>query len=147
MSLQNYYNQVAKHIKEHKYSVTGVIGEHPFLYTIGFHLQGKPELILLNAPMQAGHWLINQIGTKLLSGELDNIKTAEDVQVDVGGGKFPVYLHTVDDLTRVQSFWTIQAGEFLGTNEYSVLQILVPDANGVSPRADDCNPLYKVPIL
>jgi len=62
------------------------------------------------------------------------------------GGKFPVKIVTADQ--RAQRDYTIQAGQFLGTEDYVVQQALIPDRNGRFPDEPECQPPYStIPVL
>jgi hypothetical protein len=66
--------------------------------------------------------------------------------VDVGG-KMPIKIIRADDRARTE--YTIQAGEHLGTQRYTVLQVLIPDPrNGCFPGDPGCaSPYANVPVL
>ena len=114
--------------------VGGEADSPPFAYTIGNWLRGLPELLIIGTIKGA---LLNNLSQKLIErgaafeeGELVNL-----------GGKFPVKIVTADQ--RAQRDYTIQAGQYHGTEDYPVQQVLACDRSGHFPDDPACQPPYS----
>jgi hypothetical protein len=114
--------------------------ETPFTYTIGNHLAGRPELIVFGMdPRQAGE-VLN------LASELPPIAEAEDGAIVSLGGVFG--LKVVRCGSWAKESFSIQATRYLGTSDYELVQLLVPDPFGRFPGDPGCEPVYDAqPIL
>lgn len=112
----------------------------PFVYTIGNALKGLPELIVVGAfDAQIVGAILNHVGEDMRkSGE----RLPEVVDI---GGKFPIRTRTASDEAR--ALWTIQAGQYLGREDYEVQQLLLCDPEGVYPGEEGIQPGYAVPLI
>jgi hypothetical protein len=136
----NFFANIAADIDRDKRSIVGVADSPPFAYTIGNQARGLPELLIFCSPAAAG--LLNILsdlmierGSAFADGELVNL-----------GGKFPVKVVCAD--ARAQDEFTIQAGQYFGTEDYDVQQVLAPDRSGRFPDEPHCAPPYgEVPLL
>jgi hypothetical protein len=62
------------------------------------------------------------------------------------GGKFPPKI--IDASSFVKQFYTIQAGQFYGTEDYSVQQVVFSDKSGKYPGDPDCEePYASIPVF
>ena len=110
-----------------------------FAYTIGNWLAKLPELLVIGT---TDGGFLNNLSQKLIArgAAFDN---GEIVSL---GGKFPVKIITADE--RAQRDYTIQAGQYLGTEDYLVQQVLISDRDGRFPDQPECQPPYSaIPVL
>ena len=115
----------------------------PFVYTIGNHEWGLPELLLIGSNEDWAADLLNALGKKQRTrrsafqhGEL----------VDLGG-TFPV--RVIDTSAVGREEYAVQAGVYYGTDEFKVSQVLLCDRAGRFPDDPACDPFYRSrqPIL
>lgn len=64
--------------------------------------------------------------------------------VNLGGA---MSLMAWDTQPEAKIRFTIQAGEYFGTDEYTVQQLVLPDPEGHFPDDAKCNKNYVVPVL
>ena len=108
----------------------------PFAYTIGNALKGLPELLIIGTIKGE---LLNDLSEKML----DRGDAFDDGELVSLGGKFPVKIITADD-GRAQRDFTIQAGQYLGREDYAVQQVLVCDRSGHYPDDPQCQAPYSL---
>jgi len=65
-------------------------------------------------------------------------------KVDLGG-KFPLMILDAGEEARQK--YTIQVGQFIGSDGYKVQQVVAPDPNGRFPDDPLCLPNYRVRLL
>lgn len=113
----------------------------PFVYSIGNHEKGLPELLLIggfHGPYVTVVNLIGSImrdrGTKFTNGEIVDFKA-----------KYPVKLIDASELAKTE--YTVQAGQYYETEDYDVMQILLADPMGVFPDDPACAEAFRVPVL
>lgn len=125
---------------QHLFGVFGGPDGQRFVYTIGNANHGLPELIALgDFQMEQAGLILNALGRKMRDA-------GKPLEGDVSlGGKYPVRIHPASD--DVKSDFTVQAGQYLGHQNYSVLQVLFCDPNGVYPGEPGIDPEYNVPLL
>ena len=114
----------------------------PFFYSIGNHLKGLPELLLIGPwKPDLGMQALNLLSTQMLErkGPFGNGE-----QVNIGGDfDFQVWDTTV--ISKLQ--YTLQATEFFGHQEYTVQQVVIPDPHGRYPGDKRVHKRYRVPVL
>lgn len=118
--------------------------EYCFAYTIGNKERGLPDLLVI-APKGAG-W--HPVYPEILSilGMIQAKKGSpftEGEFVDFTA-KFPAFIIHADH-PSTKSEYTVQAGQYYRTEDYKVLQVLLPDHNGIYPTDKRCEEV--VPIL
>jgi hypothetical protein len=109
----------------------------PFMYTIGNHEKGLPELLIVGkfvSPPVAG--LLNYLGAKMRADGGLPIGL-----VDVGA-KCPIKIAPATNV-HVGDDYTIQVGQYYGTEDYQVLQVIAPDPQGRFPGDPGCMPPYS----
>jgi hypothetical protein len=147
--LERYHEKVAENISRHGRHLVGVFpneGEpdplnNAFQYTIGNHLKGLPELLLIG--LYDNTFILNRLssimierGRKFTDGEL----------VSLGeGAKYSLLV--VDAADSVKDRYTIQAGQHLGTEEYQVMQVVMPDKSGRFPGQRGASAPYSKVIV
>jgi hypothetical protein len=137
--LRKMHEDVDRDIQQHGRSIMGVGDDPPFAYTIGNWKVGLPELLVIGT-REAGflnnlsEQMLNR-GTAFANGELVSL-----------GGRFPLKVIVANKTARDQ--YTIQAGQHFGTEDYALLQLLIPDRNGVFPDEPGCmQPHSRMPVL
>jgi hypothetical protein len=148
MRRDDFYRNIAADIERCKRSVLGVApcaddpdDTLPFSYTIGNQLRGLPELLIV-CPLEAGLGALNILSDLMI----ERGRAFDDGELVGIGGKLPVKVICADQ--RARDEFTVQAGQFFGTEDYDVQQVLAPDRSGRFPGEPDCDPPYRdVPVL
>lgn len=110
----------------------------PFIYTIGNHEKGLPELLCVGAfPSGLVGQLLNDFGKQMRDGKI----TATEGMIDIGYS-YPVKARWASDTAK--SHFTIQAGQFHGTEDYRVLQLMLCDAEGKYPGDEGVHEAFDV---
>jgi hypothetical protein len=119
----------------------------PFAYTIGNsrgRFRGKPDELpelLVIGTTDAG--FLNNLTQMMIEAEQ---AFADGQVVLIPGARLPVKVIRANDSARTE--YTIQAAEHFGHNDFQVMQVLMPDLDGVFPDDANCKPPYnKVPVL
>lgn len=116
--------------------------EHAFMYTIGNHQHGLPELLLIGPTGAQFIDLLNYLGE--IQRKLGRPFGHEEL-VELGA-KFPVRI--VDAGKEGREKYAVQIGVFYGTDEFEVRQVLLCDQHGRWPDDPDCDkPYCDAPIL
>jgi hypothetical protein len=144
--LTEFHRRTAAHIEREGRSIVGVFpveGEEgdglAFSYTIGNHLKGLPELLVIGT---AQGFFLNTLSHLMIAAG-HGFKDGETVRTS--GGK-EVKLIRANAFAREE--YTIQAGEHFGHDEYEVMQVLIPDKEGRFPGDEGCEkPYASVPVL
>jgi hypothetical protein len=119
-----------------------------FAYTIGNHLHRiarfrpcpLPELLVIGT--YQGSFL--NLLSRLMIGRSAAFEDGEQVQML--GGRYPVRIIRANGTARTD--YAIQAGRYFGTEEFEVMQVLMPDLDGVFPGEPGCqSPFRDVPVL
>lgn len=114
----------------------------PFVYTVGNHEHGLPELLLIGTAETWAVDLINELGERQRAR---GVGFLHDELVGLGG-TFPVKLVEVGSIARED--YTIQVGCYYATEDYSVRQVLLCDRAGHFPGDPECAPPFRwQPIL
>lgn len=137
--LTTLHAQTRSNIDQHGQSVVAVFGGQPFAYTIGNAEKGLPELLLVGRySPEFACTVLNGIGAAMRA-------RGWPLEEHSFGGKFPVKLRPAGPDARTE--YTIQAGQFLDTEDYGVLQVLIPDPAGHYPGEPECETGYAVPLI
>jgi hypothetical protein len=119
---------------EHEHAV-------PFCYTVGLIKHGFPEMIVFALDVRDGHRILDHLAN-MMRRNLTAFVHGQRISL---GGKFPL-LAIETDLPEVWSQYVTMPRRVFGRRDYSVVQLLVPDANGLYPP--HCgSPYDKAPIL
>jgi hypothetical protein len=112
-----------------------------FSYTVGNSAHKLPEFLIIGYGGDRAAGLLHRLSDILIErarpffcGERVNL-----------GGKFPVMILDAGEEARQK--YTIQAGGFIGSDDYKVQQVVAPDPNGRFPDDPLCLPGYSVPLL
>lgn len=123
---------------------------HHFAYSIGLSKKfEKPEILVVGLPPNLGHQLINnavEVMKKQPGGTLVPGQRYKDV---IGNDLDVIFIECYEE---VKDKYTIQAGEFYGHQNYSVLQMVWPDKHNkfqqidadVSPQMDELQPIEGI---
>nr|WP_250808464.1 DUF4262 domain-containing protein [Neorhizobium tomejilense] len=125
------YSQQVREIAPH--------GRQPkFFYTIGNASHGLPELLLIgNASTQIGYMIMEIFGGMMR----ERGRALPEGLIDINW-TFPFKIRKAGLLARLR--YTVQAGEFIGSDDYEVLQIMFCDKAGRYPDEKGCE--LKVPM-
>jgi hypothetical protein len=139
--LRWYWQQIYDNIERQGQSLVSVFddqesadsGEPPFVYTIGNHERGLPELLLVGA--EAGE-ILNPLGYMMREQRRAPFRHGELVSL---GGKFPV---KIIDTTPEAKHFAAHVGIYYGTDDYRVQQVLLCDQQGRFPGEPGCAEPY-----
>ena len=144
-NIDEFQFQIASNIAMHGRQIIGVIPEPRktgFSYTIGNHIKGLPELLIIG---NFNPHMMGQALNKLSEMLIERGKPFDNgSSVSLGGA---MSLMAWDTQPEAKTRFTIQASEYFGTDEYTVQQLVLPDPDGHFPDDPKCNKDYKVPIL
>jgi uncharacterized protein DUF4262 len=114
----------------------------PFMYTIGNHEHGLPELLIVDTDLDTFAGVLNRLG-KIQRDRKTAFTDEERVSI---GGKFPLRIVDAGDIGRTQ--YATFVGLYYGTREYEVRQVLSPDTQGRWPDTPGCAlPYASQPVL
>jgi len=138
-------DRITADIKRFGRSIIGVGAgddQPPFAYTIGNGVQWPPlpELLVIG------------FAKSMFLNDLSRLMIARAAAFDDGelvrlvGSKVPVKVIRASDTAK--SDFTIGAGRYYGHERYDVMQVLIPDFDGVFPGEPGCqSPFDRVPVL
>lgn len=114
----------------------------PFMYTIGNHEHGLPELLIVGTDSEAIADILNRLG-KFQRGR--RIGFADEERISIGG-KFPVRIVDAGEVGRSQ--YAAFVGMYYDTQDYEVRQVILPDLQGRWPDTPGCDlPYVRQPVL
>jgi len=117
-------------------------GPQPFMYTIGNHHFGLPELLIVDTDLAAFADVLNRLG-KIQRDRGSAL--ADEERVDIGG-RFPLRIVDAGEIGRTG--YATFVGIYYGTRDYEVRQVLLPDTNGRWPDTPGCDlPYARQPVL
>jgi len=117
-------------------------GARPFMYTIGNHAHGLPELLIVDTGLEAFAGVLNRLG-KIQRDRKTAFSDEERVSI---GGKFPLRIVDAGEIGRTE--YASFVGLYYGTREYEVRQVLLPDTLGRCPDTPGCDlPYARQPVL
>lgn len=108
----------------------------PFAYSIGLSLSYGHEILVEGLPPELSHYLINEVAQALPKRgiPLSHSCVVKGLLQD----NMPIALVEADS-PSIQSTRTIQVSETIAVDDYSVLQIIIPDPQGVFPWESEHN--------
>ena len=141
-AIQRLHEQIAAHIVDFGQSLVAVDeGDERFLYTVGNHAAGLPELLLVGVNPSSFFRVLNHLGQM----QRDLGRGFEDGELVEMGGRFPVKASHCGRVGAER--YAIQAEVHCG-EEVSVVQILIPDTQGRFPGEEGCDePYASQPVL
>jgi hypothetical protein len=142
MSKDDFYRNIQDKISQYGQQLIGIFDSNPpFIYTIGNHEHGLPELLNVGLDPQVVGSALNALGRKMRE---DAKPLSGDVNI---GGQFSVRIIEATN-KMVKDKYTIQVGHYYRTHNYRVLQIIIPDPNGYWPTDPRCaRPYTEQPLL
>jgi Domain of unknown function (DUF4262) len=140
-----FYKNIAATIKRTNRQIIGVMPEKKlvgFAYTIGNHLKGVPELLILgNFETEAWQSILNHLSDQMIDLKAQFL---DGMIVDIGG-KYGLQVWDTTMIAKLE--YTRQATEFYQHSDYAVQQVVVPDPKGRYPADKGCHRRYRVPLL
>ncbi len=141
---EDFHAGTVAHIEKHGRSIIGVFAcaddDIPFSYTIGNHLKGLPELLVIGSSRAP---YLNDF-SRLMIARGGPFANGEVVALPML--TLPMKFIVAD--TRAHENYTVQAGEYLGHQNYDVLQVLISDREGRFPDQPGCQPPWSTfPVL
>lgn len=124
---------------QHLFAIFGDGDAPGFIYTIGNANHALPELLLIGdfSPQSVAP-ILDVVGRRMReTGQFP----LEELDV---GATYPVRTRLAGE--RAKSEYTLQVGEYLGHEEYAVVQLLLADPAGRYPGEQGCDPRYDVPL-
>jgi hypothetical protein len=114
----------------------------PFMYTLGNHERGLPELLIVGTTEKVFVDVLNRLG-KIQRDRSEALTDGEIVSV---GGKYPLRVVDAGEVGRTQ--YATFVGIYYETDIYEVRQVLLPDTQGRWPDTPGCDAPYRdQPIL
>src|SRR4029077_14862717 len=92
--------------------------DQPFAYTIGNHLKGLPELLVIGGRRDEVVGLLNGLSEMMIKADM----AFKDGQVVRIPGGFPFKLIRGGNIARTE--YAVQAGEHFGHDDYTIMQVL-----------------------
>jgi hypothetical protein len=142
---ENIHRQIARHgqcVQIVHLTEDDPPGVQPFMYSIGNHEQGLPELLIVGTAEKIFADVLNRLG-KL---QRDRSKALLDEELVSVGGKCPLRVVDAGEVGRTQ--YATFVGVYYETTNYEVRQILLPDIQGRWPDTPGCDAPYRnQPIL
>jgi Domain of unknown function (DUF4262) len=142
-------DQIAAHIEQSGQAVQVVYltaddppGSQPFMYTVGNHERGLPELLIVGTsdPMFAD--VLNRLGNI----QRDRGTGFADEELVSVGGQFPLRIVDAGEIGRRE--YATFVGIYCDTDLFEVRQVLLPDTHGRWPDSPECDaPYCNQPIL
>ena len=140
---------IAGHIRDfgqHLISVHSLVGDplgfQPFIYTIGNHGVGLPELLLVGVTSDTRSRILNILG-EMQRWRGNPFLHGENVDFTA---KYPALICDAGQTGRDE--YAVQAGVYYRTENFEVRQVLPCDQDGRYPGDPGCLPPYSAqPIL
>ena len=143
-----FYANIGKVIKSHGRCLQGVFGgdgQWSFSYTIGNQIHDLPELLLIGS--HQGTYL-NELSNRMIDrgAPFANGEIIETYICEETGKNYRVQIFNA--APEAKSEYTIQAGQFFGTENYRVQQVVLSDNDGRLPGEIGCDSkVASIPIL
>jgi hypothetical protein len=114
----------------------------PFIYTIGLHLKGLPELLVIGGIGPSLHSVVNESASRMVAGGA----FTHGQRIGFGGEHSLVAVHC--DSPDAWDEYTIQAASYYGHRDYKVIQLVLCDQQGRYPWDSGCaDPYARQPVL
>lgn len=133
--------EVRENIEKHGQHLFGIGGdgsEPGFAYTVGNAGRGLPELLIIG---DFSFQLMGRILNELRAKMREEGKPFEEGFLDIGW-TYPFKIRKASG--DVNERFTIQAGQYLGHENYTVLQVMICDRDGCYPGDEGCDPDFDV---
>jgi len=128
---------IQNHVDNGRWAIVGVSGEnHTFAYTIGLHHKNLPELIMVGLNSTMAMHILNHCGYMMTNGNKFKHGT-----VITELANLPTTIITVhEELKRKRA---VQAYNHYGHWDFDLMQLVMPDANGLFPWDEGYDPRMK----
>lgn len=113
----------------------------PFIYTIGNHERGLPELLLIGDVKSPSPEIVNALSEV----QRERGRAFDHNELVDYGARLPARLVDAGRLGREE--YAIQVGVFYGIEDFQVRQIVFSDAQGRFPEHPDCDAKYKSQLV
>jgi len=136
----NLKSVITENVMRHKRHLMHIMcGDGSFAYSIGNHTRNLPELLVL------GNWPfdITAATLNLLSEKFE----AEGEQLGVIDIGFTMPVKVREASAKAKEDYTFQATYWLNSQDYRVLQVMLPDKNGKYPDEEGCLTPFNVRIV
>ena|ERR1700722_10828582 len=141
-----FYLKIGETIKEHSRQIIGVGSEDKkpgFYYTIGNHLQGAPEFLMIgNFDLTFGSMIMNMISDAAV---MQKAPFEDGRKYKLHPEGHPVIIYDATVVAKLE--YTRQATEYYQHGDYLVQQVVLPDPKGRYPGEKNCQRKYRVPVL
>lgn len=129
---------ITENIQRHKRHLAWHMCTDPnFSFSIGNHIRGLPELIMLgNLPADIIMMTLNLVSEK------QEAEGAKEGVLDIGF-TLPVKVRFANNPFDLMT----EAIEWLGTKDFRVMQVLIPDKQGKYADEEGCEAPYNVRLL
>lgn len=111
----------------------------PFVYTIGNHERGFPELLIVGHADDDHMWILNFLGDL----QRNRGKAFQHGELVSLGGTLPVKLMDAGQVGREE--YAVQTGVYYRTEDFGVMQVLLCDPAGRYPDDPECDEDYRKP--
>jgi hypothetical protein len=141
MDSGDYYAIVRDCIEKHGQFVQRVTGDDetpPFVYSIGNHEQGFPEILIIGNSSVHFASIVNDLG-KI---QRDRGRAFGDGEMVDLGGTFPAKMIAVPDVAK--ELFAYQACQYTGTKDFELRQAVLCDPKGRYPGDADCEAGYMM---
>jgi hypothetical protein len=140
---------IRAHIAKHGRSIQAVgvtegdaPGTQPFMYTVGNHALGLPELLIVGTDKATFGGILNQLSQM----QIERKRAFEHEELVSVGGKFPLRIIDTGDLGHRK--YAYFARIYYDSDTVEVRQVLLPDPQGRWPDTPGCAAPYREqPIL
>ena len=118
----------------------------PWMYTIGNHAVGLPELLVVDGFHEDDLELPVSVLNRLGKMQRDRGEAFADEELVSVGGKYPLRIVDAGEIGRAK--YATLVGLYYGTRDYEVRQVVAPDTQGRWPETPGCEvPFARQPIL
>ena len=135
---------IANGISQHGRTILTIAPEmpyHGFGYTVGNHLVGLPELLLIGPATDDEYNVLNKLSKHMLKLKRP-FKDGELLKPN------KVLRGVVYDANqKAKDEYTLQATQYFEHSDYRLQQVVLADLKGHLPNDPQCEPLNLVPIL
>lgn len=136
------HDKINHDIRERGQSLMGVMGDPPFIYTIGMHHRKLPELLVLGTAAMS---VMGAVLNALCDVMREEGPFKDGAEIDLGGA-YPLSVVEAEH-PDVYDEYCVQAVVHYGHRKFRVLQLVVPDVGGKFPWDKDVLDSFIVPIL
>lgn len=141
--MQDFYEGITEAIEIYGRRVIGVPYDKGgvFAYTIGNKTKDLPEFVIVKwGSIEIQCMVLNALSEKIAKGE----EAFDGAVIDIDFN-YPVKIRKASEAAKHEL--TVQAGEYFGTQEYQLYQVLLPDVEGIFPGEEGFNEKFAVEFV